>query len=58
MKIVAKWRNKANKYNVDYTTSKKAAANLSNQEAKQYTVGELDNYNPNANDAFSGSALF
>lgn len=58
MKIAAKWRNRANKFNVDYTTSKKAATDLANKEAKQYAIGDLDNYNSNSEDAFAGSVLF
>ena len=59
MKIANKFRNKANKYNVDYTTSKKAAADLSNREARDYTINDLDNYNPNANEHdYSNSVLF
>ena len=59
MKIANKFRNKANKYNVDYTPSKNAAADLSNREARDYTINDLDNYNPNANEHdYSNSVLF
>lgn len=46
LKIAAKWRTRANKWSVDYTTSKKNAENMSNVEAKKFAASDI-NYNSN-----------
>lgn len=59
MKIADKFRNKANKFNVDYTSSRKIANDIANKEAREYTIKDLDNYNPNMeNIDISNSILF
>lgn len=46
LKIAAKWRTRANKWSVDYTTSKKNAENISTVEAKKFAISDID-YNSN-----------
>ena len=41
MKIVDKYRNKANKYNVDYTIAKKSAEKMINDENRNYKANDL-----------------
>lgn len=42
LKIAAKWKARANKWSVDYTTSKKNAEKMSSDEVKKYTVSDID----------------
>lgn len=42
MKIVMKWKAKANKYNIDNTTSDRLVKNTTSKEAQQFVIDDLD----------------
>lgn len=60
MKVAAKFHKWSNKFNIDYTTTKRSVENQLNQDEKKYKVSDLPDYNPNyeQKDPYGNSILF
>lgn len=60
MKIAAKFHKWSNKFNIDYTTARKATVDQMNMDNTKYRISDLDSYNPNyeTRDPYANSVLF
>lgn len=60
IKIASKFHKWANKFNIDYTTTRKSVENQLISDEKKYKVSDLPDYNPNmeTRDPYENSVLF
>ena len=60
MKIATKFRNWANKFNIDHSMTKKAVEKQIDDDSTKYRIDDLNAYNPNeeTEDPYANSVLF